>query len=217
MISPDAYRNNFEKASLKEILKERDALIREIRRYEKGKIPPDTVCLVMKMDKKVRINTERLCLRSFSDTDADAAIDILMNDEVGKTFMVPDFKSRDDAMRLFGTLRRLSKADDRFVYGIYLENNLIGFINDVEIDGDEIELGFAIHPDHWGNGYATEVLRASIRELLDMDYSVVKTGAFEENIASIRVMEKCSMTRLDKTDELEYRGKVHRCVWFEAR
>ena len=32
MISPDAYRNNFEKVSLKEILKERDALIREIRR-----------------------------------------------------------------------------------------------------------------------------------------------------------------------------------------
>lgn len=167
--------------------------------------------------KKCQINTERLCLRSFSDTDSDAAIDILMNEEVGRTFMVPDFKSRDDAMRLFEALKRLSNVSDRFVYGIYLENNLIGFINDVEIDGDEIELGFAVCPHHWGNGYAAEVLRASIRELFDMGFSVVKTGAFEENIASIRVMEKCSMTRLDKTDELEYRGKVHRCVWFEAR
>lgn len=46
MISPDAYRNNFEKASLKEILKERDALIREIRRYEKGKIPEEDYLII---------------------------------------------------------------------------------------------------------------------------------------------------------------------------
>ena len=41
MIDPEAYRNAYEKASLKEIIKERDRLIREIRRYEKGKIPEE--------------------------------------------------------------------------------------------------------------------------------------------------------------------------------
>jgi len=45
MIDPETYRNAYEKASLKEIIKERDRLIREIRRYEKGKIPEDDYCM----------------------------------------------------------------------------------------------------------------------------------------------------------------------------
>ena len=52
MIHPKEFREIFEDATLDEIIKERDKLIREIRRYEKGKISleelgrcpsPDTV------------------------------------------------------------------------------------------------------------------------------------------------------------------------------
>ncbi len=46
-------------------------------------------------------------------------------------------------------------------------------------------------------------------------FTVVKTGAFTENIASIRVMEKCGMRRFDETEEIEYRGKNHTCVYYE--
>ena len=38
MIDPKSFRERFENATLDEIIKERDKLIREIRRYEKGKI-----------------------------------------------------------------------------------------------------------------------------------------------------------------------------------
>lgn len=38
MISPKTFRENIEDATLEEIIKERDGLIREIRRYEKDKI-----------------------------------------------------------------------------------------------------------------------------------------------------------------------------------
>ena len=41
MISPKTFRGAFENATLEEIIKERDKLIREIRRYEKGKIPEE--------------------------------------------------------------------------------------------------------------------------------------------------------------------------------
>ena len=27
-------------------------------------------------------------------------------------------------------------------------------------------------------------------------------------------MEKCGMTRMDETEELEYRGAVHRCIYY---
>ena len=41
MISPKTFRGAFENTTLEEIIKERDKLIREIRRYEKGKIPEE--------------------------------------------------------------------------------------------------------------------------------------------------------------------------------
>ena len=44
MISPKTFRGAFENATLDELIKERDKLIREIRRYEKGKIPIDELC-----------------------------------------------------------------------------------------------------------------------------------------------------------------------------
>ena len=33
----------------------------------------------------------------------------------------------------------------------------------------------------------------------------------------IRVMEKSGMKREEKTDEIEYRGAVHRCVYYSIR
>lgn len=41
MIDPKTFRNQYKDATLEEIIKERDKLIREIRRYEKGKIPKE--------------------------------------------------------------------------------------------------------------------------------------------------------------------------------
>ena len=41
MIDPASSREAFKKATINEIIKERDKIIREIRRYEKGKIPEE--------------------------------------------------------------------------------------------------------------------------------------------------------------------------------
>ena len=41
MADPSTVRKALENATLEEIIKERDKLIREIRRYENGKIPED--------------------------------------------------------------------------------------------------------------------------------------------------------------------------------
>ena len=173
------------------------------------------------------INTARLCLHAFSDEDAETMIALLTNSEVIKTYMVPDFRSSDEEVRMFKRFQELSGSDERFVYGIYLETKLIGFINDVEIkwpvnektdeEGAEIELGYVIDPSYKNQGFATEVLAAAIKALFAAGFSVVRTGAFEENAASMRVMEKCGMMRLEQEEEIEYRGKVHRCCLYEIK
>ena len=50
--------------------------------------------------KKALIQTERLTLKPYEVKDVEALADLLMNQEIGKTFMVPDFQTRDQAIAL---------------------------------------------------------------------------------------------------------------------
>ena len=45
---------------------------------------------------------------------------------------------------------------------------------------------------------------------------MVYAGAFAENPASLRVMQKAGMTLMDKTEDLEYRGKTHHCIFYAS-
>ena len=171
----------------------------------------------MKHRKPQVIRSAQLCLRALEDRDQDDMIQLLTNKAVAKTYMLPDFPNREAAVALFERLQRLSQAEDRFVYGIFMEDTLVGFLNDVEILEDSMELGYAILPRHQNNGYATQALAAAMDALFQLGYAAVYTGAFEENIPSIRVMEKCGMTRLEKIEDIDYRGKTHRCIYFEKR
>ena len=119
--------------------------------------------MVIHTDK--RLQTPRLTLQAFRDEDLAAACMLLSSAEVAKTYMLPDFRSTDEAAGLFRRLKELSESEEHFVRGIYLHETLIGFLNDVEIEEDSIELGYVIAPAHWGNGCATEALAAAIDAL----------------------------------------------------
>lgn len=45
MNDPESLKESLRHASLEEIIKERDRIIREIRKYEKGKIPEEDFCM----------------------------------------------------------------------------------------------------------------------------------------------------------------------------
>lgn len=165
--------------------------------------------------KNMPINTERLCLNYINDNDKEDVIELLTNDEIRKTFIIPSFKSHDEEIQMFEALKAMSVSDEHFVYGIYLNGKIIGFINDVDNNQREIELGYVIHPSHSNKGYATEVLEKSLQIIFMSGYDVVKAGAFEENLASMRVMEKCGMIRTEQEDIIEYRGKQHRCIYYK--
>ena len=53
--------------------------------------------------------------------------------------------------------------------------------------------------------------------LKEHGFATVTAGAFEQNVASLRVMQKCGMVRLEKTDEIEYRGRVHTCIYYTTK
>ena len=160
------------------------------------------------------LQTKRLVLKPYSDTDRAGMLRLLTDEMIRKTFMIPDFGSAADADAMFEKLKAWSLCDTHYERGIYLEGQLIGFINDVEIDGPNIEVGYVIHPAHHNQGFATEALSAAIRDLFDKGYSRVKAAAFWDNTASRRVMEKCGMRLTAQTGSVTYHGKLQECVYY---
>ena len=62
--------------------------------------------------------------------------------------------------------------------------------------GVQAELGWALHPDHAGHGYATEALRELIRIcVVDLGLRRVAASCFAANTASWRLMERVGMRR----------------------
>lgn len=164
----------------------------------------------------VYIKLKELEIRAITDADEAAVIALLTDDIVKQTYMLPDFVDKEQAAALFRRLRDMSNGDERLVAGIYLEGNFIGLINETETYDLEIELGYALLPEHHGKGYCTRALRGYMDYLFSIGYERIICGAFEDNIASIRVMEKCGMSPIDKTEMITYRGKNHKCIYLCA-
>ena len=158
--------------------------------------------------------TNRLEIKPIVEEDREAVLDLLTDSTVGKTYMLPDYKTREEAEPLFRRLVELSADETRYVAGVYLEGAFIGMMNETQIEDTRIEMGYAFLPAYYNRGYATESFAGAIDYLFDRGFTTVLAGAFSGNIASMRVMEKCGMTKQDYTDTVDYRGISHTCIYY---
>lgn len=156
-------------------------------------------------------------LRPILPSDREQMLDILTSEKVKKTYMLPDFERREDALQIFYHLMDMCQDDIQYVRAISTEDGFVGFLNMVEIKDSAMELGYVIHPAFHGKGYMTQALELAMEELFAIGYREVIAGAFFTNAASIRVMEKCGMERMEKTEEIEYRCARHKCVYYSKK
>lgn len=144
------------------------------------------------------VHTTRLTLRPFHETDVDPLYAI-MGDAVAMqyTYQAPSREACAHRLRTYGELDAtlgyapwtvLLRSDIR------ADETVIGW-GGLNIDpfdpGWGIEVAYCLHPAHWGKGYASELVRAS----LDLGFGALALetiGAFvsNENGASRRVLEK---------------------------
>ena len=157
----------------------------------------------------------RITLRQFRPEDQEQMLQILTDNTVNRTYMLPDFETKAAAIPLFERLMALSKNSEHYVRCIACDDIAIGFMNDVEQESGSIELGYVIHPACHGKGYMTRALKMAIGDLFDAGYRRVICGAFEENTASIRVMQKSGMAKMSKVDIIHYRDADHTCIYYE--
>ena len=165
----------------------------------------------------MNFKTERLTIRPFLDGDKERMLEMLYDESIKKTYMIPDFPDRAAAEKMLAAFMRLSLDECRYVGAICLDGEIIGFMNDTEIAGESVEMGYVISPKHQNRGYCTEAMTGAIEHLFEKGFSEVICGAFEENSASIRVMQKCGMKLLSKTDVIEYRKKEHKCIYYSIK
>ena len=165
----------------------------------------------------MNLKTRRLALRPLTDADHDEMIQLLMDRRIKDGYMLPDYATEEDAEPMFQRLKTLSQKDEFVLAGIFDEAGLAGFANRVSVENGCIELGYVIAPDRWNRGYCTEAVRALIDALFEQGFDEVAAGAFEHNLASMRVMEKAGMSRLDKTEEIEYRGAVRKVICYSVK
>ena len=136
------------------------------------------------------LETERLVLRAPRLGDAKV-IAMLANDRriAENTARIPHpYKLADAKAWLDG----VNRAEGEETYVITLAGDVIGACSFEARDDGAPEIGYWLGVAHWGNGYATEAVRALIDHAFgDLDHVALQAGARVTNPASRRVLEKC--------------------------
>lgn len=166
------------------------------------------------MNKKSELITYRLVLKSIEDKDKANLIKMAKDPKIKKTYMLPDLENVEQETKFFNRLKDLSNSKEHIVYGIYQNDRLIGFINDVMITDDTVEVGYFIDSDEWNKGYATEALWEYFKQLFAMGFFYVEAAYFEGNEASARVMQKCCMRLSEKREIIKYRGQDLTVIYY---
>ncbi len=163
------------------------------------------------------VTTANLVLDSLKDKDQDAVIQILTNDKIKETYIIPDLAPRD-AENLFKKLKLNSKSTGHYVRGIFKDNELIGIINENgRLVDKKVDLSIAIKPECQGKGFATEALKAAIEELFKLGYEEVSSYSFETNLANIHVLENCNMERLPRQEKMTYREREYTVIFYTIK
>jgi RimJ/RimL family protein N-acetyltransferase len=141
-----------------------------------------------------RIETNRLILRPFEPSDAEAAFGWFGDPVVMRFTPTGPDKSTDETKTRLG-----SYAKHQLVHGfskwLILDRDSGLPMGDSGLlvlqDYGWVDLGFRFAQPYWGKGLATEVASAWVRAAFD-EFRVGHLGAFvdPENVASIRVLEK---------------------------
>lgn len=150
------------------------------------------------------IRTKRLVLRPLRKGDAERVFVAFNNWEVVRRLAAPPWPYTIEDTRAFVARRTTFRSEPtEALYIIELANAVIGGIDCTprwRRPGAEPILGYWLAQPFWGNGYMTEAARAFVEKLFASGVGDrICSGAFTDNLASLRVQEKLGFVRVGES------------------
>lgn len=146
-----------------------------------------------------KIETERLLLRRYKESDIDMQYDILHDERLSKYIHFPDLTKEQE---LECIRKWINDADidkyEKWVIELKDKNIPIGNIsvNGIDKKNNYCNVGYVIIYDYWGYGYASEALKAVSDYLLnERNYYLVECSCNELNKQSSKVMLKAGFKK----------------------
>lgn len=160
------------------------------------------------------METARLLLRPWLDSDAEVLYKYASDPDVGPRAGWPPHKSVEESLEI---IRTLFHNDTTWAIVLKETGEPIGAIGygpscDCKLparDGEPI-VGYWVAKPYWNQGICTEALRLMLDYIVNAtDIPSLISGHFIENPASGRVMEKCGFIPTGETciDETQYQGE----------
>ena len=145
------------------------------------------------------LETERLILRPWEETDAENLYEYAKDDRVGPITGWPVHTSVENSREVIKTVL---SAPETYAVCLKEDNKAIGDIglmigrqSNIGLPDTEGEIGYWIGVPFWGQGLIPEAAREIIRyAFTDRHLEVLWSGYFEGNEKSRRVLEKCGFT-----------------------
>jgi RimJ/RimL family protein N-acetyltransferase len=166
---------------------------------------------VIRLSPEFPIRTERLVLRPYTRDDLEAVLDLESRPEVVRYLMWPPM---DRAAAEAFIERRLGQTaidgDDTailLVATVPPDDRLVGeFMLRLKSSAHrQGEIGWTLHPDAQGRGYATEAARELLRLGFDeLGLHRIAANADPRNAASLRLMERLGMRREADLRDVEH-------------
>lgn len=142
------------------------------------------------------LETERLILRPWQETDAESLYEYAKDPLVGPIAGWPPHTSVENSLKV---IQNVLSAPD--TYAVILKETrkpvgsiglMIGENSNLNISNDESEIGYWIGVPYWGQGLIPEAVRELLRYgFEDLCLTKIWCGYFEGNEKSRRVQEKC--------------------------
>ena len=181
---------------------------RMAKAYNDGQLPP------FAEKAKLMLRTERLTLRPWFESDADALFKYASDPDVGPRAGWPPHNSVEESLEI---IRTVFHNDSNWAIELNATGEAIGAIGygpscECNLPAREGEplCGYWVAKPYWNRGICTEALQTMLNHIRKTtDIQSLISGHFVDNPASGRVMEKCGFQPTGETciDETQYQGK----------
>lgn len=141
------------------------------------------------------LNTDRLVLRQIDNGDADELFYLRSDAQIMKYICRPKPKDMEDLLQLILKIRNMIANNEGIGWAMTLkgDNKLIGHISLHVLIKEHYraEVGYMMHPDHYGKGIMDEALKA----VIDYGFNTIGLHSMEanvspENTASRKLLER---------------------------